>query len=86
MTKKKKEVVTRTYRLEENVLALILGVQILLERQQPALPLEYRKAGYEFLKKIQKMAGIEEDGYLDYDIVKYDYNVTFEKNPYVESD
>ena len=28
----------------------------------------------------------EEKDYLDYDIVDYDYNITFEKNPNIESD
>lgn len=32
------------------------------------------------------MAGLEEKDYLDYDIVDYDYNITFEKNPNIESD
>ena len=45
MGKKKNEVVTRTYRVQENVLTLILGVEAFLE-QQPPLPLEYRKEGY----------------------------------------
>ena len=81
----KNEIITRTLRVQENVLSLILGVQTLLE-QQPTLPLEYRKEGLKFLKKIQKMAGMEEKSYLDYDIVKYDYNITFEKNLYMESD
>lgn len=82
---KEKEVVTRTYRVQENVLTLILGVEALLE-QQPTLPLEYRKEGYEFLKKIKTFAGIEEKKYLEYDIVNYDYNITFEKNPNLKSD
>ena len=29
---------------------------------------------------------IDEKDYLDYDIVDYDYNITFEKNPNIESD
>ena len=85
MGKKKNEVVTRTYRVQENVLTLILGVEAFLE-QQPALPFEYRKEGYKFLKKIKTMAGLEEKDYSDYDIVDYDYNITFEKNPNIESD
>lgn len=85
MGKKKNEVVTRTYRVQENVLTLILGVEAFLE-QQPPLPLEYRKEGYKFLKRIKTMAGLEEKDYLDYDIVDYDYNITFEKNPNIESD
>ena len=84
MTKKEK-IVTRTYRVEENVLTLILGVEAFLE-QQPLLPLEYRKEGYKFLKKIKTMAGFEEVAYKDYDIIDYDYNVTFEENPNVRSD
>ena len=32
------------------------------------------------------MAGLEEKDYSDYDIVDYDYNITFEKNPNIESD
>ena len=32
------------------------------------------------------MAGLEEKAYLDYDIVDYDYNITFEKNPNIESE
>ena len=78
MGKKKNEVVTRTYRVQENVLTLILGVEAFLE-QQPPLPLEYRKEGYKFLKKIKTMAGLEEKDY-------FDYNITFEKNPNIESD
>lgn len=85
MGKKEKETVTRTYRVQENVLTLILGVEAFLE-QQPALPFEYRKEGYKFLKNIKTMAGLEEKDYLDYDIVDYDYNITFEKNPNIESD
>ena len=85
MGKKKNEVVIRTYRVQENVLTLILGVEVFLE-QQPPLPLEYRKEGYKFLKKIKTMAGLEEKDYSDYDIVDYDYNITFEKNPNIESD
>ena len=53
MIKKKNEVVTRTYRVQKNVLTLILGVEAFLE-QQPPLPLEYRKEGYKFLKKIKR--------------------------------
>ena len=53
MGKKEKETVTRTYRVQENVLTLILGVEAFLE-QQPALPFEYRKEGYKFLKKIKQ--------------------------------
>ena len=71
MIKKKNEVVTRTYRVQENVLTLILGVEAFLE-QQPPLPFEYRKEGYKFLKKIKTMAGLEEKDYLDYDIVDYE--------------
>ena len=85
MGKKKNEVVIRTYRVQENVLTLILGVEAFLE-QQPPLPLEYRKEGYKFLKKIKTMAGLEEKDYSDYDIVDYDYNITFEKNANIESD
>ena len=85
MGKKKNEVVTRTYRVQENVLTLILGVEAFLE-QQPPLPLEYRKEGYKFLKKIKTMAGLEEKDYSDYDIVDYDYNITFEKDTNIESD
>ena len=85
MGKKKNEVVIRTYRVQENVLTLILGVEAFLE-QQPPLPLEYRKEGYKFLKKIKTMAGLEEKNYSDYDIVDYDYNITFEKNSNIESD
>ena len=85
MGKKKNEVVTRTYRVQENVLTLILGVEAFLE-QQPPLPLEYRKEGYKFLKKIKTMAGLEEKDYSDYDIADYDYNITFEKNANIESD
>ena len=85
MGKKKSEVVQRTYRVQENVLTLSLGVEAFLE-QQPALPAEYRKEGYKFLKKIKTMAGLEEKAYLDYDIVDYDYNITFEKNPNIESE
>ena len=85
MIKKKNEVVTRTYRVQENVLTLILGVEAFLE-QQPPLPFEYRKEGYKFLKKIKTMAGLEEKDYLYYDIVDYDYNITFKKNPNIESD
>lgn len=85
MGKNKSEVVQRTYRVQENVLTLILGVEAFLE-QQPPLPAEYRKEGYKFLKKIKTMAGLEEKAYLDYDIVDYDYNITFEKNPNIESE
>ena len=85
MGKKKSEVVQRTYKVQENVLTLILGVEAFLE-QQPALPLEYRKEGYKFLKKIKTMAGLEEEAYSDYDMINYDYNVTFQKNPNVESE
>lgn len=85
MVKKSKKNVTRTYRIQENVLALILGVEVLLE-QEPSLPLEYRKEGYKFLKNVKKLAGLEEKEYLDYDIVDYDYNITFQKNLNVESD
>ena len=91
MRRKKKEVVkereevTRTYRVQENVLTLILAVEALLE-QQPSLPSEYKVEGYKFLKKIKTLAGIEEKAYLDYDIIDYDYNITFEKNPNLKSD
>lgn len=85
MVKKSKKNVTRTYRIQENVLALILGVEVLLE-QEPSLPLECRKEGYKFLKNVKKLAGLEEKEYLDYDIVDYDYNITFQKNLNVESD
>ena len=54
MGKKKSEVVQRTYRVQENVLTLSLGVEAFLE-QQPALPAEYRKEGYKFLKNIKTM-------------------------------
>lgn len=85
MVKKKEEVVTRTYRVQENVLTLILCVETLLE-QQPPLPLEYRKEGFKFLNKIKTMSGLEEKAYLDYDIVDYDYNITFKKNLNIRSD
>lgn len=68
---KKRKRVTRTYRVPENILTLILGTEALLE-QNVALPLEYRKEGYKFLKKIKTMAGLEEKEYQDYDIVDYD--------------
>ena len=32
------------------------------------------------------MAGLEEEAYSDYDLINYDYNVTFQKNPNVESE
>lgn len=70
----KKNKIIKTYKIPENILTLILGVEALVE-QSDTLPIEYKKEGYAFLKKIKEMAGIVES-YDNYDIVDYDYNIT----------
>lgn len=70
----KKNVIVKTYKVPENILTLILAVEALIE-QSDTLPIEYKKEGYTFLKKIKTMAGIVEN-YDDYDIIDYDYNIT----------
>lgn len=73
---KKKEVVSRTYKVEEPVLKLILGLETLLEQQ--GLPLEYSKIGYEYLTKMETLAGLREKKYLDYDIINYTHHINID--------
>lgn len=77
---KEKEHVTRSYLVPEPVLTLALGLEALLEQQ--SLPMEYRKVGYECLKKIETMAGLREKKYEDFDIMKYEHqvNIDYQKN------
>ena len=70
---KKKKVVSTTYNVEESVLKLILGLETLLEQQ--GLPFEYGKIGYEYLTKIETLAGLREKKYLDYDIINYTHHI-----------
>lgn len=50
------------------------------------LPIEYKKIGYECLKKFEEMAGIREEKYLDYDIEDYVHKikVVFKENKNVK--
>lgn len=73
---KKKKVFSRTYNVEEPVLKLILGLETLLEQQ--GLPFEYRKIGYEYLTKMETLAGLREKKYLDYDIINYTHHINID--------
>ena len=73
---KKKKVVSRTYNVEEPVLKLILGLETLIEQQ--GLPFEYRKIGYEYLTKMETLAGLREKKYLDYDIINYTHHINID--------
>lgn len=80
LPKKEREHIEKSYLVPEPVLTLALGLEALLEQQ--SLPIEYRKVGYDCLKKIETMAGLREKKYDDYDIVKYEHqvNINYEKD------
>lgn len=71
--------VKRKYEIDESVLALIIGVEQMLK--DPYLPVEYRKAGFEFVYKLSKMAGVKEKRFDDFKIndYKYIYEVEYQK-------
>lgn len=83
-SKSEHDVVTRSYNVEDSVLKLILGLEVLAE--QKMLPLEYKKVAYNCLKELEDMAGLREKEYLDYDIVDYKHQVhiDFQKNIEIE--
>ena len=78
-SEKEQKVVTRSYEVEDSVLKLIMGLEVLAEQRR--LPLEYRKVAYECLSKLEDMAGLREKKYLEYDIVDYRHqvNIDFKK-------
>ena len=62
-------IVTKTYEIPENVLALILGVEALIDTDK-CLPETYMKEANIFLDKLKIMAGIKKTDYGLYAMTK----------------
>jgi hypothetical protein len=71
------EKITRKYEVPDDILALILSAETLMESSSN-LPKEYRKATYDYIKTLKDLAGINEKEYLDWDIVSYKHIVEVE--------
>ena len=72
----KNDIITRTYKVDETVLTLILGLRNLM--QQPDLPLEYQKIISKALQEVKNMAGINEKNYIKNDIMKEEYQINID--------